>query len=452
LGVAVSASAFRAEAQTSVPPPPAAGSTIPTVPNAATGLAGAGALGAAAPQKTIWGFFGLSHQSLAACREKLCRCQLGQLLNSMTTPASAFTGGLIPPLCPPIPSASDLAAMQQMGGAQGAQAVAAKIMQDEADAKARVAAVEYLATVDCRYWPDARQALINALRSDRNECVRYAAARALGSGCCCSKEVIEALRVSVSGEEDKDPAETSPRVRAAAFDALQNCLTRVSEEVTEPEPVPLQRDELGPTPLPETITPLQPDRSTMTNPGNRDHVTVGYVGQDPRPNQAAPAASTARITPRKSFQQTVDQARRTMFEVSRSAPTLRTLPPGKQSVLHALAKARRDVDAASRREAAAQGVPTPPPLPPLQLESETGTETETDIQPIDSAVSPTSFTLPVPVEPAAARGVSRSEAPAAVLPPRSEPRPEPQAQADSPARRGLIGLFKPRSRAGSANP
>ena len=227
--------------------------------------------------------------------------------------------------------------MQQAGGAAGAQAVAGKIMKDEADAKARVAAVEYLGTVDCRYWKEARDALINALRSDRNECVRYAAARVLGSGCCCSKEVIEKLRIVVSGEEDKDPAEASPRVRAAAFAALQNCLAKVPE-VIPPEEVekPRLRNDASPNPLPDVKPRLVPERAAMAanDPGN---VAAGYVAQE-----RIPALSPAdEAMQRKTFSQAVDDARRTLFDLSsQNARPAVVLPPGKQSVFHALVKAR----------------------------------------------------------------------------------------------------------------
>ena len=130
------------------------------------------------------------------------------------------------------------------GGARGAAATAAKIKASEADAKARVAAVEYLGTVDCSRWKEATKALIISLRADPNECVRWAAARVLNSGCCCNKDTIEALRICVAGEDkDGNPPETSPRVKAAAFIALQNCLMRVPEVLPEEAgPRPIERE------------------------------------------------------------------------------------------------------------------------------------------------------------------------------------------------------------------
>src|SRR5437016_1696634 len=104
----------------------------------------------------------------------------------------AAVAGLAPQLRAQVPALPD---------AIPAAAAAAKIKADEAAAKARVAAVEYLGTVDCHYWPDATDALIMALRADRNECVRFAAASVLNSGCCCNKKTIEALNITVAGTE-----------------------------------------------------------------------------------------------------------------------------------------------------------------------------------------------------------------------------------------------------------
>ena len=160
------------------------------------------------------------------------------MANSMLTgPLGAVTGGMLCPLCPPAPSPAQIAALEKKPNG-GAEAAAAKIKASEADAKARVAAVEYLGTVDCNRFPEAKKGLLSALREDPNECVRYAAARALNSGCCCDQEIIEKLRICVAGESKGAPAETSPRVKAAAFSALQNCLMRVPDEVEAPRPAP----------------------------------------------------------------------------------------------------------------------------------------------------------------------------------------------------------------------
>ena len=115
------------------------------------------------------------------------------MANSLLTgPVGAISGGFLCPLCPPAPSPAQIAALEKKPNG-GAEAAAAKIKASEADAKARVAAVEYLGTVDCNRFPEAKKGLLAALSEDPNECVRFAAARALNSGCCCDQEVIETL-------------------------------------------------------------------------------------------------------------------------------------------------------------------------------------------------------------------------------------------------------------------
>ena len=88
---------------------PPGGAQIPTTPPPPAGVSpfGAGAPtalpAAAPPQATLWGFLGLSKANCAACKDKICNSQLGVLLNGAAAPASALTGGLIPPFCPPVP-------------------------------------------------------------------------------------------------------------------------------------------------------------------------------------------------------------------------------------------------------------------------------------------------------------------------------------------------------------
>lgn len=212
----------------------------------AAGAAG-GALGAPAAATpgatpTLWSFLGLSKSQKAACLQQLCANPLlGPAANGLLAPMSVMTGGLFGGLCPPNSAFGQ--------GGSPAQQVANAVAADEASAKQRVAAVEYLATVDCHYWPDVEEAIIASLRTDRNECVRYAAAKALITGCCCGKKTIEALRIVVDrSESDGNPSENSDRVVAAACLALQRCLA-VYCESTEPTPLELPEalpDESGP--------------------------------------------------------------------------------------------------------------------------------------------------------------------------------------------------------------
>src|SRR5262249_52166099 len=186
----------------------------------------------------------------------------------------------------------------------------------------RVASMEYLGTVDCSRWPEAQTALINGLRKDPNECVRFAAAKALNSGCCCDKKVIQALRDSVSGEATEDPAETSPRVKAAAFSALQNCLLKVPEDLP-PETVPVgpQRTTPGVAPLPSG-----PERTTR-NAAENTHLAVGYTTTASR---TAPTFEDR--LQRKTFTQTVEEARRTLFDAARNPRQQTIVPTGKRSL------------------------------------------------------------------------------------------------------------------------
>ena len=274
--------------------------------------------------------------------------------NMLTGPVGAVSGGFIPPLCPVAPTPAQVAALESLAPG-GAAATAAKIKASEADAKARVAAVEYLGTVDCTRWKEATKALIIALRADPNECVRYAAARVLNSGCCCNKDTIEALRICVAGEDkDGNPPETSPRVKAAAFNALQNCLMKVPEVLPEEvKPIPIQR-ERGAVPNLEPLpgqTPLGRERSSMTAPDS-SHLAVSHIA--PRPNSMRFEGQLQR----KTYAQTVNEARETLFKVARNPNPPNTLPAGRRSMFDALIKAREDVDSKARKDQAAN--PAPP--------------------------------------------------------------------------------------------
>lgn len=216
---------------------------------------------AAAGAEAAPGFFKKACMALEECKRKLCLTAAGQLINSMTAPISAMTGGVIPPFCPIMPSAKDLAK-------EGTEGAAANAKKDALEAKERVKAVRYLGTLDCRYYPEAELALIAALRMDRVECVRWEAAMAFGRGCCCTKKVMEALEISVSGSErDGNPAERSPRVRDAAAFALDRCLACYQEPLREVDgggkdikDPPLNKDGTLPNPK---VTNVEKDRQMI---------------------------------------------------------------------------------------------------------------------------------------------------------------------------------------------
>src|SRR5271166_372100 len=353
--------AFCSPAWAQIPVPGAgagAGAGGGAAPPGGGGGGGGGGTPAAAPT-TLWSRLGLSSSNLQACRDKFCSCQIGQMFNSLLSgPVGAISGGFVCPLCPP-PTPAQIAALANKPNG-GAEAAAAKIQASEADAKARVAAVEYLGTVDCNRFPEAKKALLAALREDPNECVRFAAARSLNSGCCCDQEVIEKLRISVAGEKKGGPAETSCRVKAAAFSALQNCLMRVPEEVEEaPQPLrappegprrappeeprraPPERSEGLPEPIPDPTKRVKPIGTTM-NTTDTSTITTSLEAANPRARTIEEDLKT------KPFAQTVAEARQTLFEAARYPQASATLPPGKQSVYHALLKARKDIEGKSR--------------------------------------------------------------------------------------------------------
>jgi len=304
-------------------------------------------------------------------------------------------------------NAAQIAALQQQPG--GAAAAAAQIQASEANVQARVTAVQYLGTVDCTRWPEARKALINSLREDPNECVRFAAARALNSGCCCNQEVIEALRICVSGESKGNaPPETSCRVKASAFSALQNCLLRVPEKL--PPEVP---PEPSPAPEPGNL-PVAPERATQ-NIVENPHVAASYSGA-PRN-----VPSLREPQPRRTFAQTVDDARRTMFAVSQSPRPPAVLATGRRSLLDALAKAREEMESSNLRNTRDQG------------------RVQHTTPKLDTATAPTSYTLAA----AAVKADSRpsSDDGQITAPSGDGAGPAPSVKPKSNARRGLIGML-----------
>jgi hypothetical protein len=285
----------------------------------------------------LWQFLGLSCEQHEARKDKCCKTPLGQLLNNALKPATMFSGGIIPPMCPPVPSATDMAA-------PGVAGAAAKIQADTADAKARRAAVRYLGTVDCHWWPDAEAALIAALRGDRNECVRFEAALALGRGCCCTKKTMQALTDCVSGsEKDGNPSENSERVRAAAFVALQNCLAAQ-------EPAPAEKPIEKPTEKPPEKPIEKPIEKPMENPGQGamapatggGHFTAYYKQVDAQSRdqvvkrakealkqaESNPQASMSLRTGGRSFSDVMRQTLSEPAQESTSSPASAKLVPG----------------------------------------------------------------------------------------------------------------------------
>ena len=145
-----------------------------------------------------------------------------------------------------------------------AEGLAARIKAEEADAKARRVAVRYLGTVDCRWFPEAEEVLINSLRKDRNECVRMEAALALSRGCCCTKKVVAALTETVEGGKKIGPVpENSERVKAMAAGALSHCIACL-EAIPVIEEVPIKGRDVPIKPKDVLPPPPPPDRLPTT--------------------------------------------------------------------------------------------------------------------------------------------------------------------------------------------
>lgn len=198
----------------------------------------------------IVGLCALLDAKIKECKKKICECPLGQLLTNSTKVFNTYAGGLLCPSCCPEVKEDDL-----KKPANSLQGACARIRQEEAEAPSRRAAVRCLAYADCNWYPEAEAALIIALRTDRNECVRYEAAQVLGSGCCCTRKSIQALALAASGsKKDGNPPENSPRVKAAAYVSLQHCLNCFAEiEELDPLPKPESPERLpDPRKLPET--------------------------------------------------------------------------------------------------------------------------------------------------------------------------------------------------------
>ena len=189
----------------------------------------------------------------AACKEKFCKCCIGQMFSSMTMPLTMMSGGCIKPCCPPVSQEALKAPADSAAGA------CARITKDQLEMEERRKAVRCLARVDCNWYPEAELALINSLRTDKVECVRLEAAKVLSVGCCGTKKIIDALTITVNASsKDGNPPENSPRVREMALVALQHALECYVER-EEP-----QRPELpGGLPAPKSVPEKAPEKAAM---------------------------------------------------------------------------------------------------------------------------------------------------------------------------------------------
>lgn len=167
--------------------------------------------------------------------------------------------------------------------------LAAKIKAQQVDAPNRVAAVEFLGTVDCIAYPESQAMLVEALKSDPAEPVRLAAAEALQvqfmrgkeedpsrselrrydtcRGCCNEATLNELSRIAYETDETGCPIEPSERVRKAARIALTicsaNCYPAMAAPAVPPSPIP---EEAGPPMVPAEEAPLGEARNAVPAP------------------------------------------------------------------------------------------------------------------------------------------------------------------------------------------
>lgn len=206
--------------------PPAA----PADPTAAAVAAQAPAAAAPGPRVGLFGRIRKTPEQRAQCWADFAKSPLGQMVNNLLKPLAGLTGGLLKPVGANDPAKKKLPA-DSAGG------TAAKIAADAEAAKAKIADLEFLAKQDCRRYPEAEAAILNALRAEKIECVRWAAAKALLTGCCCTPKVIKTLTVVVTmSDKDGNLAEDSERVRLTALMALQKCLNTCQPAKAEEPP------------------------------------------------------------------------------------------------------------------------------------------------------------------------------------------------------------------------
>ena len=263
----------------------------------------------------------------ADCKTKLCQSSVVRLGQQMLMPVRLATGNLLPTCCVETICRDDVERMIAAGSYSPAEMAAVKIKLDEAQSKARRAAVRYLAGVNCHYYPEAEAGLIAALRADRNECVRLEAALALGTCNCLTPRIAEALSVTVSGgETDGNPGEISERVRSAARIALARCQMRgigcAPQMLPPPDwspPVPT-----SPTPTP---TPEPPPSPRLTPPQSPFTIQAASAWSTHLPSVATPEERTrAESVSAAAKSNTYATGQRTLFHLIRSVMTGRDHP------------------------------------------------------------------------------------------------------------------------------
>jgi hypothetical protein len=237
----------------------------------------------------------------------------GQVLQRVTRPLSRGVERLL--------GTHGTASDPRSGGevVSAAEAVASRVQAEEAGAAGRQAAVRYLATVDWHHYPEAELALVSALRCDGNESVRWEAARALGRGCCCTKDTLAALTLVVrGGAEDGNPAERSERVKAEAAYSLQVCSGRYRPHIPStpdalagPPGLPTQAAGVGPGParvgveLTAYYTRQVPRASMARLVQDADRALAASAGTSQEPAPTVTARAPAAVGPIVPYEEAV---------------------------------------------------------------------------------------------------------------------------------------------------
>lgn len=186
------------------------------------------------------------------------------------------------------PGAGVLSPTDAAGAPQGGPvATAAAIKAKEDEAKAKIVALRYLATIGCGAcghppYTEVEAAFIAGLE-DCTEEVRYEAVMAIikttcgdgkhckctacGGKACCSEKIQKKLREMAYETDDTGcPMEPSERVRRKARLALRNCGPAIIEptEATEPTPIDTPPDKVEG----QTAAPAEGDQPATTQPAD----------------------------------------------------------------------------------------------------------------------------------------------------------------------------------------
>ena len=172
---------------------------------------------------------------------------------------------------------------------------AATIKADEINADRRRAAVRYLGGVDCTFNPEAESGLLMALRSDRNEAVRYEAALALNNSWCWTRKTVDALNLAMTGSSaDGYPTERSDRVRWASWEAL----SRYAAAINPPQPKEL------PSQLPAVH--VRPASGEVPPQAKTPHYRLPGLDQPTKPARV-PEADISSLPPLRPIGQIPDE-------------------------------------------------------------------------------------------------------------------------------------------------